>query len=64
MNGEGCDVCETANVQVRQMDTVTIETVDNAKDGVSKKLVTMGVFACDGCYKDHVQAEFIAYMRG
>ena len=49
MLGEGCDVCEAPNVRVRQVDTTTIEVTDNAKDGVSKKLITIGIFACDKC---------------
>ena len=52
MNGEGCDVCEAPNVRVRQVDTTTIEVTDNAKDGVSKKLITIGIFACDKCFED------------
>jgi hypothetical protein len=62
MNGEGCDVCEAPNVRVRQMDTTTIEVSDNWKDGVSKKLITIGIFACDDCYRDHVQTEFLGLM--
>tara|TARA_R110002020_G_scaffold462754_1_gene682417 strand:- start:446 stop:640 length:195 start_codon:yes stop_codon:yes gene_type:complete len=64
MNGEGCDICEMANVRVRQVDTTTVEVTDNAKDGVSKKLITIGIFACDDCYKDDVRSEFIAQMKG
>jgi len=51
MNGEGCDYCETANIKVRKIDTTTLEVTDNWKDGVSKKLIEIGIYACDECVK-------------
>jgi hypothetical protein len=55
MNGEGCDICEMANIRVRRIDTASVP-VDSGGN------VTVGIFACDGCYKDHVKTEFIAEM--
>ena len=63
MNGESCDYCETANVEVRQTDTTTLEVTDNWKDVVSKKLITVGIFACDDCYKQEVVREFYLLNR-
>ena len=51
MNGESCDFCETANIKVRKIDTTTLEVTDNWKDGVSKKLIEIGIYACDECVK-------------
>ena len=59
MNGESCDYCETVSVHLRQTDTATLEVTDHWRDGVSKKLITVGVFACDDCYKQEVQTEFM-----
>ena len=63
MMGESCDYCETANVRLRQTDTTTLEVTDHWRDGKSKKLITVGIFACDDCYKQEVVSEFYLKNR-